>query len=399
LVKLIQNKTGLLILFLIYAAFIALGMPDGILGVAWPSMRKTFNIPIDAIGPAMITGTIGYLISSFFSGRLISKLSISGLLTLSCALTGISLIADCFVPAWIWYVAIGLLAGFGAGGIDAGLNTYVAANLSERQMHWLHASYGIGITAGLFIMTWGLQIFSTWKAGFLAVGAIQLFLCAAFALSMPSWKQHDLNNIKPEEKKLTDYDTPVLQTLTHAPALSGMLLFFIYTGAEASLGFWAYTVLTEARGIAPAPAGIMAGSFYAVFMAGRMLSGIYAKHLKPDTIVFFSLFLALLGSVLLWLNINPAVSLAGMITAGFAIAPVFPALVSGTKSRVGSHHAGNSIGMQMSSASLGMAFIPALIGVLADKYSPEIITACIPALFLGAIALFLYASKTYSRKG
>jgi len=391
--KLIKREPGFFLLFLVYAAFIALGMPDGLFGVAWPTMRKGFNVPIDAVGMAMITSTAGYLLSSFFSGRLIAKISISGLLTLSCALTGAGLIADCIVPAWIWFVFIGLALGFGAGGIDAGLNTYVAANFANRQMHWLHACYGIGITTGPFLMTAGLQTFGDWRPGYLIVGSLQLLLAMAFVLSMSEWKKFDTAENAESEKKLTDYDTPVLETLMHAQTWFGILLFFFYSGTEVALGFWAYTILTEARGIAPAIAGILAGGYYAMFTIGRIISGIYSKYVSADKIVFISLFLAIAGSFLLWFNINPVISLIGMIITGFAIAPVFPSLVSGTSNRVGKRHAGNAIGMQMSAAAIGSACMPALMGIIAGNISVEAITAALVGLFFLILLLFVISMK------
>ncbi|MCE5301019.1 MAG: MFS transporter [Spirochaetia bacterium] len=377
---------------LIYFAFIALGMPDGIFGVAWPTMRKGFGVPIDAMGAVMITGTAGYLLSGFFSGRLISGISIGGLLTFSCGLTGMALIGDCLVPSWIWFVLIGFAQGFGGGGIDAGLNTYVAANLGNRQMHWMHACYGIGVTTGPFMMTAALQAFHDWRPGYLAVGALQLALALAFVFSIPSWKRFDGSNRK-QGKKFTDYDTSLLETLSHAPVWMSMLLFVLYTGAEASLGFWAYSILTEARGVAPAIAGVIAGGYYAMFTLGRIFSGIYSKHITVNTIIISSLTLALTGSLLLWFNINPVISLAGMVLAGFAVAPVFPSLVSGTQARVGDRHAGNAIGMQMAAASIGSAVMPALMGILAGRTGVEGITGAMVVLFVAIILLYVFVAR------
>jgi fucose permease len=382
-------KPGFVILFLVYTAFIVLGMPDGIFGVAWPTMRKGFGVPIDAIGMAMIAITAGYLLTSFSSGRLIARMSISGLLTFSCALTGAALIADCLVPSWIWFVFISLALGIGAGGIDAGLNTYAAANLGMRHMHWMHACYGIGVTTGPFLMTAGLSLFGGWRPGYLAVGGLQMALAVFFVFSMPAWNRFDAANHGGREKKLTDYNTPLFDTLLRVPTWAGMLLFFLYTGAEFSLGFWAYSILTEARSVAPTVAGVLAGGYYAMFAIGRILSGIYVKHVPLNRIVLGSLSLALAGSLLLWLNIHPAVSLSGMALTGFAIAPVFPSLVSGTQGRVGRRHAGNAIGMQMSAAAAGSACLPALMGILARKTSVEAITAALVALFAVMLLLFI----------
>src|SRR5579871_4542741 len=225
------------ILLLIYLAFITLGIPDSMFGVAWPTMRQGFGVPIDAMGLAMVFGLLGYLLSSFICGRLIARLSISGLEALSCASAGAALITDCRVPAWGWFALVAFPLGLAAGGIDAGLNTYVASHFGPRQMHWLHACYGIGVTLGPFLMTACLGRFGGWRPGYLAVGGFQLALAAAFAFSNYGLKKSRRAGRKGAAKKLTDYDTPLLETLVHLPAWLGMILFFLYSGAEFSLGF------------------------------------------------------------------------------------------------------------------------------------------------------------------
>lgn len=382
-------KPGALILFLVYASFIALGMPDGLFGVAWPTMRKGYGVPIDAVGLAMIFGTVGYLLTSFLAGRLIAKLSIGGLLTLSCAVTGVGLVACCLVPSWLWYSILCLALGAGGGGVDAGLNTYVASHLGERHMHWMHACYGIGVTTGPFLMMAGLTAFGSWRPGYLAVGALQLALAAVFAYSMTTWNRFEAVNRDGAEKKLTDYDTPLRETLMHPPTWMGMLLFFLYTGGEIGLGFWAYSILTEARGVEPAVAGVLAGGYYAMFTVGRIVSGFYVNRLPAGRLILGGLVAALAGSMLLWLNLHPIVSLAGMVVTGFAIAPVFPSLMSSTADRVGARHAGNTIGMQMAAAGTGAACLPGLMGVLARRVSVEAITAAIMGLFALVLVLFI----------
>ncbi len=383
------SRTGALILFLIYTAFIVLGVPDSMFGVAWPTMRNDFGVPIDAMGMAMVSGLAGYLLSSFLSGRLITKLSIRGLQILSCALFGAALIADCLVPAWIWFALTSLALGFGAGGIDAGLNTYVATHFGARQMHWLHACYGVGVTLGPLFMTLALNRLDGWRPAYLAVGFFQLGVAAVFVFSAPLWNRFHLAGRPGQEKKLTDYDTPLLKTLAHLPTWLGMTLFFLYSGAEFSLGFWAYSLLTESRGVAPTAAGIVTGGYWGMFTVGRILSGFFAKHVPLNRMVLGCLALALVGSLLLWMNIDPAWSLSGIVLTGFAIAPVFPSLVSSTQNRVGRHHASNSIGMQMSAAGAGSAFISTLLGLLARRVSLEAIPASLTVLWATVLFLFI----------
>ena len=151
-------KIGLVLLA--YVAFISLGLPDGLLGVAWPSMRADFALPLDALGMLLVASTSGYLTSSFFSGRIVARLGVGGLLAASCAATGGSLLGYTLAPSWMTLVPFGLVAGLGAGAIDAGINTYIASHHGESLMQWLHASFGVGITLGPIIMTTGLNLLS-----------------------------------------------------------------------------------------------------------------------------------------------------------------------------------------------------------------------------------------------
>ena len=172
----IKRNPRLGIALLAFIAFIALGLPDGLLGVGWPSIHSSFSIPIDTIGMLLTASVTGYMISSFMSGYFLSRLGVGKVLALSCLLTGLALIGYTLAPAWWMMVTSGVVAGLGAGAIDAGLNTYVAAHFSARLMQWLHASWGVGVTTGPILMTLGLNPFETWRFGYWIVGGFQTAL-------------------------------------------------------------------------------------------------------------------------------------------------------------------------------------------------------------------------------
>jgi len=372
-------KIGLIILA--YIAFVALGMPDGLNGVGWPSIRAGFNIPLDALGMLLFSSTIGYLTSSFVSGKLIGVMSIGGLLAASCGLTGVALIGYTLVPQWWMMVGLGIFTGLGAGAIDAGLNVYVAENFSEGLMQWLHACYGIGITLGPIIMTMSITNFDSWRLGYQIVGAFQLILALCFVLTLRSWKHKASPIDQNGEKKITEYKTSYRETFARPEVWMSMLLFAFYVGAEFAMGSWAYTLLTQSRGIAPKVAGFWAGSYYGLFTIGRILAGLYSKRLSVNTIVQISLAGALTGSLLVLLNLSPVLSLVGVVIIGFSIAPVFPALMSGTSDRVSPKYTANTIGMQMAASGIGGALIPSLVGILARRVNIEIIPLCWIILF------------------
>lgn len=378
----IREHPGVGLILLAYIAFIALGMPDGLLGVAWPSIRAGFLIPLDAMGALLVASTSGYLTSSFLSGPLITRMGVGRVLIVSCIMTGSALIGYTLVPAWWMMVLLGTAAGLGAGAIDAGLNTYIASHFGEGLMQWLHASYGIGVTLGPIIMTLSLTNLNSWRVGYSVVGGFQFALAACFILTLSMWNRTSEMTESKKTKRLTDYKTPMRETLRQFLVWRSALLFFLYTGAEVSLGVWTYTLLTEARGVPPSAAGLWAGSYWATFTIGRILAGLYARRVGVNSLVLGSLIGAILGTALLWWNPLGAVNLIAVALIGFSIAPIFPGLVSGTSQRVGEHDAANAIGMQMAAAGLGGAIIPSLLGTLANQISLEVIPIALLALFV-----------------
>ena len=381
-------KIGLILLA--YIAFIALGMPDGLLGVAWPSIRTSFSIPLDAIGMLLAVVVVGYMTSSFLSGPLIARMGVGSVLAASCALTGVGLIGYTLVPQWWMMVLLGVLAGFGAGAIDSGLNTYVASHFGEGLMQWLHASYGIGVTLGPIIMTVALTSLNSWRVGYRVVGGFQLVLAACFVLTLATWNQKDAPSVEGEaSKRLTDYKTSMAETLRQPRVWLSALLFFLYVGAEVSLGTWTYTLLTESRGVNPAMAGLWAGSYWATFTVGRVVAGLFARRLGINRLVLGGMLGALLGAILLSWNPSTLTNLLAVALIGFAIAPIFPALTSGTSQRVGDRFAANTIGLQMAVSGLSTAVIPSLVGVLARRISLEIIPICLMTLFAGLLGVYL----------
>lgn len=392
----IKHYPRLGLVLLAFIAFIALGLPDGLLGVGWPSIRTDFSIPLDAIGMLLFASVAGYMTSSFLNGFLLSKVGVGRILTASCFLTGIAVIGYTLVPQWWMMVVLGVFAGLGAGAIDAGLNTYVAAHFGEGLMQWLHASWGVGITVGPIIMTLGLTNMDTWRFGYRVVGIFQIVLALGFLLTLGMWRQNDQPGETNPKKKLTEYKTPIRETLRHPQVWLSVLLFFLYVGAETSLGTWTYTLLTESRGVDQALAGFFSGSYWFTFTIGRVLAGLIASRIGVNKLVKGGLIGALLGAgLLIW---NPFVS-ANVIAVGIiglSIAPIFPGMMSGTKIRVGDHLAANTIGMQMTATGLGTAVIPSLMGVLARRISLEVIPIILLGIYAGLLGFYILASKVKS---
>jgi len=390
----VKRHPRLSLIALAYIAFVALGLPDGLLGVGWPSIRTGFALPLDAIGMLLAAMVVGYMTSSFLSGLLLSRVGVGRVLAASCLLTGLALIGYTLVPQWWLMVLLGVFAGLGAGAIDAGLNTYVAAHFGERPMQWLHASWGVGITLGPIIMTLGLMTFNTWRLGYQLVGGFQLALAVGFVLTLALWSQHKAPLGDQAVKRLTDYQTPLVETLRQPQVWLSLMLFFLYVGAESGLGVWTYTLLTESRGVDKTLAGLFAGSYWFTFTVGRIVAGAVANRVGSNQLILGGLVGALLGTGLLIWNPSELANVVAVTIIGLSIAPIFPALMSGTGARVGDHHAANTIGMQMAATGLGNAIIPSLMGVLAQQLSLEVIPVSLLAVYAGLLGFYLLAARS-----
>lgn len=362
-------------------AFAGLGLPDGLLGVAWPSIRATFGLPLDALGALLVSFTAGYVVSSFSGGRLVDGLGLGRLLTLSCLATGGSLIGYATVPSWWMVVGLASLAGVGAGGIDTGINTYAATHYGPRMLNWLHACYGVGAASGPAIMTAIFAANLSWHRGYWVVGVAQLALATAFAATVRVWPQVDAG-------PTSDAPAPasIGETLRLPVARLGIMLFLVYTGLELAVGSWAFTLLTEGRGVAPMTAGGWASLYWGGLTTGRLLGAALATRIGLTSLLRGSVVVLAGGLALLFLGISPRADLAGLVIAGVAAGPMFPSLIAATPSRVGERHAANAVGFQIAAAALGQALLPSGVGLIGDSFG---LSALAGGLVLLAVAVVL----------
>lgn len=377
------RRAGLLTLLLAYAGFVALGLANSLIGVAWPSIRATFGLPLDALGVLLIGNTIGYMIASAISGRLLALMNVGVLLALSCGAAALALIASGAAPLWPVLVALGLVSGLSGGAIDGSLNAHAAAHFSPRAMNWLHASFGIGATLGPAIMTAVIAGGLSWRVGFWIVGAAQLALALCFALTRQIWSD------PAPAPAATSAPAPargatLAETLRLPLAWLGIVIFFAYTGAEVTTGSWVYSLLTESRGISTALAGTWISLYWASLTLGRILFGFAVQRVAPTTLLRWCMAGAVLSALLIWLNLAPWISFGGIALMGLALAPQFPLLVSATPSYLGQRHAANGVGFQVAAASLGGAIMPSLVGVLARLAGLEVLG---PFLFVATLAM------------
>lgn len=370
-----------------YISFIVLGLPGGILGVAWPSIRETFGISLDAVGILLAASTIGYLVSSFFSGRVIARLGTGLTLALSSLVSAIGLLGYGLAPSWWFMVLIGLGGGLGTGTIDAGLNLYFARVYGPRLMNWLHAAFGLGAAIGPLLITALLNSQQSWRIAYIIVGVIQIIMTASFALTLRRWQKFgDADTPETPQER----DIPLADTIRQPLVWLSILLFAFAAGAELTIGQWVYTFFTQARGVDITTAGQWVSIYWASFTAGRVVFGFIANRLPINRSITATMLITVLGTLLMWINLGDAVSFIGLAAAGFMIGPIFPLLISTTPDRLGKH-ANNAVGIQISAASLGIAALPALAGILAERISidsiaPFIVIICVIMLVLYQLA-------------
>ncbi len=356
----------LLLLSIIYIAFISLGIPDAILGVAWPEMRLDLGVPLDASGWIFITMTFSTIMSSLASGYLIKKLGTARITLISVGLTSVALIGISMVPSFYWIVLFAIPLGFGAGSIDTALNNYVALHYKTHHMNWLHAFWGIGATMGPIVMSAFFALNYSWRKGYMTLGIVQLVIFSIILISLPLWKKQEKVS-----KANTDFHNEYLTykevIKTNGVKLS-MVIFLVYCAIEFSIGNWGASYLVSSRNLLIATAGTLIGTYYAGITIGRIVSGFISFKFNNNQLVLVGIIIFIASSGLLLFNFHISVLYVLFFFQGIGLAPVFPSLIHETPKRFGADRSQHVIGLQLAGAYVGASIFPALFGVLA-RYS------------------------------
>jgi fucose permease len=364
-----------MLLAIALVAFVSLGLPDGVLGVAWPSIRRSFRLPPSQLGSLLAAAMVGYLLSSFSSGVLVARLGVGRVLLWSSVLMVINSFAYALAPAWIVMVAAGLLAGLGAGAIDAGVNAFAAARFSPRLVSWLHASYGVGAMLGPLLMTAVVTSGLGWRWGYVVIGCLLAAMAVSFLVTISLWTMAPSERAAPGE--VPEPAAGLGDTLGRPRVWLSVTLFFVYTGLEVSAGQWTYSLFTEARGLAAGAAGVWVAIYWAGLTVGRIVSGALANRLAGRVLLRIGTLGALVGTLLIWWDPGMGAGLLGLAALGFALAPIYPTLIAETPARLGRSHATSAIGFQVAGSYLGTAVIPGLIGLLATQAGLGVIGPCL----------------------
>ena len=351
-----------LLLAIIYLSFISLGLPDSLLGSAWPIMHRELGVPLSWSGIVFMIISLGTIVSSLLSDRLTrrfgpGKVTAFSVAATCAALFGFSL-SRSFPLLCLWAIPYGL----GAGGVDAALNNYVALHFASRHMSWLHCMWGVGASLGPSIMGAALAGGYGWNAGYRSIGFIQIVLTGILFLSLPLWKSADGGKESASGSKAL--------SLGEIVALPGakliMLCFFCYCAIEQTVGLWASSYLVNARGVEPVTAARYGSIFFLGITAGRAVSGFLTLKLSDTRMIQLGEGLIILGLLLLILPLGTSLALAGLILVGLGCAPIYPSVIHSTPEHFGASRSQAIIGVQMASAYVGTSVMPPLFGWLAS---------------------------------
>lgn len=374
-----------LLLLIIYLSFISLGLPDALLGAAWPSMYRELHVSISYAGAISMIIAFGTIISSLQSDRLTRKLGTGKVTAISVAMTAVALFgfstSHSFVALCLWAIPYGL----GAGSVDASLNNYVALHYESKHMSWLHCMWGIGAAAGPYIMGYVLTNGRSWNSGYRVISVLQIVLTMILIFSLPLWKNRpeiiDDNGQEVSAKALS------LREVIRIPgAKEIMVCFFCYCALEQTAGLWASSYLSLYKGVSAETAATFASMFYIGITVGRALSGFVTMKLNDVQMIRLGQVLIAVGILIMFLPFGQTLSLVGLIVIGLGCAPIYPCIIHSTPTHFGADKSQAIIGIQMASAYVGTLLMPPVFGLIAN----HITVALLPVyLFIILILMFV----------
>lgn len=350
------------LLGIIYLSFISLGLPDALLGSAWPNIYLEFEVPVSYAGIISMIIAVGTVISSLLSDCLTKKYGTGKVTAISVGTTALALfgfsISHNFISLCLWAIPYGL----GAGSVDASLNNYVALHFSSKHMSWLHCMWGIGATLGPYIMGLVLTNNKPWNDGYLIISILQVVLTIALITSLSKWKKQDNNitNIKPLSIK---------EILNIPGAKEIMICFFCYSAIEQTSMLWASSYLNLAEGIDAKTAATFASLFCIGITIGRGINGFIAMKLKDEQMIHMGIVIIFIGIISMFLSY----SLLGFILIGLGCAPIYPCIIHSTPNHFGADNSQAIIGVQMASAYIGTCLMPPLFGLIARHLSIKLL--------------------------
>ena len=373
-----------LLLGIIYLSFVSLGLPDALLGAAWPVMSGELAVPLSYAGGIALIIAIGTVVSSLLSDRMTKWLGTGKVTAISVGMTAVALFGFSASRSY-WMLCLWAIPyGLGAGSVDASLNNYVAVHYASRQMSWLHCMWGLGASLGPYIMGAALTGGMGWNSGYRAIGLLQTALTVVLVFSLPLWKPR-----RDEPQEDGSRSTPL--TLKQIVAIPGakevMLAFFCYCGLEQTCILWGSSYLVIHGGLAEETAASLASLFMLGITAGRFLSGFLTYRLRDEAMVRLGEGILLLGVLVMLLPLGKYAAMAGLLLMGLGCAPVYPCLIHATPAHFGEENSQAIIGVQMASAYVGICCMPPLFGLLANCLGAGLLPWYVGALLLAMTAM------------
>lgn len=352
----------MLLLPVIYISFISLGLPDALLGSAWPSIYPVFNVPVSYAGIISFIIAFCTIISSLQSDRLTRRFGAGVVTAVSVAITATAIfgfsISRSFISLCLWAVPYGL----GAGSVDAALNNYVAIHYRSCHMSWLHSMWGIGASTGPYIMGWVLTQGGSWNGGYRVISIVQAVITFILFLSLPLWKKD-----KTEEEETGEKPLSIKEVLSFKGSTAAFLSFFCYCALEQTAGLWASSYLSLYKGLNAETAASFGSMFFIGITIGRLLSGFIALKLDDDRMVRVGLVILAVGILILILPLPSFFAVIGFVVIGLGCAPVYPSLLHSTPSHFGKDNSQAVTGLEMASAYVGTSLMPPLFGLIAGR--------------------------------
>lgn len=351
------------VLVMIYVAFIGLGLPDPLLGAAWPVMHNDLQVPLSYMGILSMVITMGTVISSLFTGAFARRMGTGLLTAISVAMTAVGLlgfgVSRSFLALCMWAIPYGL----GAGAVDAALNHYVAVHYAARHMSWLHCFWGVGTVASPYIMGAVLTDGAGWQKGYLTVAVVQAIIAGLLFVSIPKWVKSRAD----EEEKQSGKGFAVKELLRTPVVPLLLMIFFCYCAMEATAGLWASSYLCEYKGVNEQQAASYAALFYMGITLGRLLGGFITDKVGDRRLIVAGMSIFSAAIVMMAADRSGyGLTLAGLFLTGLGCAPIYPSMLHMTPAFVGKEKSLYLVGIQMASAYLGINFMPTLFGVLHD---------------------------------
>lgn len=384
---------GSLLLALIYVCFISLGLPDSLLGSAWPVLHQEIQVPVFFAGIISATICAGTILSSLFSDKLLRRFGAGRVTAVSIAMTALGLLgfsaSNQFWMLMLWAVPYGL----GAGGVDAILNNYVALHYKAQHMSWLHCMWGVGASISPYIMRFSLVRLDSWNYGYLIVAAIQAVLSAVVFLSIPIWKK-GMEEKKDDQKEILPVALSFKEIFAVKGALPCFLTFFCYCSLELTTSLWASSYLVKQWSFSPEAAAGFASMFYIGVTFGRFVNGFFAMKLDDHFLIRVGITLIAVGIGLLFAPFHSVFALVGFVIIGLGCAPIYPCIIHMTPDVFGKDKSQAMIGVQMAFAYTGFLVMPPLFGVIADYISISLL----PVFQFGLLAAMFLTHEMVVRK-